>query len=149
MSELNKPLKKRALVAWVNEKIQNGTPRWPLYLRLSKMQSESDDMNEIQVLVDVMDSLEGEIVDRNLKGIELEKQGKEEQAISLYEANVADHFDGSHPYNRLRILYKSRGDYTNAIRVCEAYITNSGQDHKLCESFRAEIDKLKSKLSGS
>lgn len=149
MSDLSSPMKKRALVTWVNEQIQHGHPRWPLYIRLSKMQSESVDVNEMQVLADVMDSLESQLVDRNLKGIELEKRGNEEQAIALYEANVADYFDGSHPYDRLRVLYKNRGNYTSAIRVCEAYIAHSGQDQKLCKSFRAEIDKFKSKLSGS
>jgi hypothetical protein len=54
--------------------------------------------------------------------------------------------DGSHPYNRLRILYKNRGDYANTIRVCEAYLKNGGKDTKLCESFRAEVIKLKAKL---
>ena len=133
MSELSRPVKKRVLIAWVKDQIKHGMPRWPLYLRLSKMQSESGDINEIQVLGDVMDSIEGEIVDRNLKGIELERQRKDEKAMALYESNVTDCFDGSHPYNRLRMLYKKRGDYINAIRVCEAYIANSGQDKKLCD----------------
>ena len=84
-----------------------------------------------------------------MKGIALEKQGKEAKAMALYEANVADQFDGSHPYNRLRILYKARGRYTDAIRVCEAYIANSGQNQKLCDSFRSEITKLTAKTSNS
>jgi tetratricopeptide (TPR) repeat protein len=139
---LNKP----SLATWINEQIKNGAPRWVLCCRLRKIMPESNDLKEMQVLAEVTDSLEGKIVDRNLKGIELEKLGKEDQAIALYEANVADQFDGSHPYNRLRIIYKSRGCYPDAIRVCEAYILNSGQDKKLCESFRTEIGKLKSKV---
>lgn len=146
MSELHRSVNPRVIVAWVQEQIQQGVPRWPLYLKLSKMLSESDELEEIQALSEIKGSIEHEIAARNLKGIQLEKQGKEEQAIALYEANVSDRIDGSHPYNRLRILYKNRGDYDNAIRVCEAYISYGGSDENLCESFRAEINKLKSRL---
>src|ERR1700722_8392335 len=61
-------------------------------------------------------------VDRNLKGIELEKKGHTAPAVRLYEANIADQFDGSHPYERLRILYARQHRWADAIRVCEAYI---------------------------
>jgi hypothetical protein len=61
-------------------------------------------------------------VDRNLVGIELERAGAVDRAIALYEANVAESFIGSHPYERLRILYTKRHDYPNALRVCRAYL---------------------------
>lgn len=61
-------------------------------------------------------------VDRNLKGIALEKEGKVDAAIALYEANIVAQFDGSHPYERLRIIYAKRKDWDDAIRVCRAYI---------------------------
>ena len=147
MSEPARPISKAALVAWLKEQIQGGIPRWVLYRRLVKMQSETNDLKEMQVLASVADTLEGTMVDRNMKGIALEKQGKEDKAIALYEANIADQFDGSHPYNRLRILYKTRGNYMDAIRVCEAYIANSAQDQKLYESFRSEISKLKEMMA--
>ncbi|HKT34115.1 MAG TPA: hypothetical protein VJR03_04740 [Nitrospira sp.] len=146
MSELRRPATKPALLAWANEQLQEGVPQWTVYLRLSKMQSESNDVREMQVVSKLMESIEDIIVDRNLKGTQLEKDGQEDKAIALYEANISDRFDGSHPYNRLRILYKNRGDYANAIRVCEAYINNEGSDGKLCESFRAEIAKLQTKF---
>ena len=147
MSEPSRPVKKRALVAWVNEQIQHGAPRWPLYLNLSKMQSESEDINEMQVLAEVLDSLEGQLVDRNLKGIELEKQGDEEQAIALYEANVADRFDGSHPYERLRIMYTYRKKYKDAIRICEAYISHGQQDPKVKEKYAQVMKDLSTRLN--
>lgn len=146
MSELRRPATKPALLAWVTEQLQEGMPQWPVYLRLAKMQSESIDGREMEAISKVMDSIEDTLVDRNLKGTQLEKNGQEDKAIALYEANISDRFDGSHPYNRLRILYKNRGDYANAIRVCEAYINNGGSDKKLCESFRAEIAKFQAKL---
>ncbi len=149
MSEPARPISKSTLTAWVNEKIRNGTPRCVLYHILISMQSETNDLKEMQILAAVADEQEEIMVDRNTKGMALEKQGKEDSAIVLYEANVADQFDGSHPYNRLRILYMDRGSYIDTIRVCEAYIANSSQDQKLCESFRTEITKLTAKASGS
>ncbi|MEI8366758.1 MAG: hypothetical protein WCF65_10120, partial [Parachlamydiaceae bacterium] len=70
------------------------------------------------------ESIMDKVVDRNLKGIEYEKAGKEAAAIKLYEANVADEFDGSHPYERLRIIYTGKKKYKDAMRVCGAFIDN-------------------------
>ena len=56
-------------------------------------------------------------VERNLKGIELEKTGEIDKAIQLYELNIAEDFTGSHPYNRLAIIYSRRKQVANEIRV--------------------------------
>jgi tetratricopeptide (TPR) repeat protein len=56
-------------------------------------------------------------VDRNLDGIKLEKKGEIEKAIRLYEKNVEEDFEGSHPYDRLAIIYRKRGEYEEEIRV--------------------------------
>jgi hypothetical protein len=61
-------------------------------------------------------------VDRNQEGIVAEKAGDLDAAIALYEANVAAHFEGSHPYDRLRIIYTKQKRWDDAIRVCRAYI---------------------------
>lgn len=47
----------------------------------------------------------------NLKGIEYEKSGDIEKAIELYERVVSRKFDGSHPYDRLSILYRKQGNF--------------------------------------
>jgi len=47
-------------------------------------------------------------VDRNLDGIEFEKKGEIEKAIRLYEKNVEEDFEGSHPYDRLAVIYKKK-----------------------------------------
>lgn len=56
-----------------------------------------------------MAEIEDIMVNRNLKGIKLEKKGNIEDAVKLYEQNVADEFDGTHPYNRLAIMYRKKG----------------------------------------
>lgn len=62
------------------------------------------------------------LIERNNKAIEREKAGDIEEAIFLYEVSVADAFIGSHPYDRLRILYTRAKQYDEAIRVCRAYL---------------------------
>ncbi len=56
-------------------------------------------------------------VERNLKGIELEKKGHTDKAIELYEQNVSENFDGNHPYDRLAIIYRKRNQIDDEIRV--------------------------------
>lgn len=59
------------------------------------------------------------IVERNLKGKDLEKQGDIEDAIRLYEQNVADKADVPFPYNRLAIIYRKQKRFDDEIRVLE------------------------------
>jgi tetratricopeptide (TPR) repeat protein len=61
-------------------------------------------------------------VERNLKGIELEKSGRVDEAIQLYEENVKENFEGSHPYDRLAIIYRKRNMIDDEIRVLEKAI---------------------------
>jgi hypothetical protein len=61
---------------------------------------------------------------RNLQARELEKAGQQEEAIKLYEANVAEGCQEAYPYERLRVIYTARHDYASAIHVCEVAIRN-------------------------
>ena len=62
-------------------------------------------------------------VDRNLKGIKLEKTGKVDEAIKLYEININENFVGNHPYDRLAIIYRKRKQFDDEIRVLERAVT--------------------------
>lgn len=61
-------------------------------------------------------------VDRNLQGKELEKEGKVEEAIKLYEENIRENFEGNGPYDRLAIIYRKRKSYDEEKRVLEKAI---------------------------
>lgn len=61
-------------------------------------------------------------VERNLEGIRLEKEGKTDKAIELYEANIKENFEGNHPYDRLAIIYRKQGRIDDEIRVLEKAI---------------------------
>jgi hypothetical protein len=54
---------------------------------------------------------------RNLEGLSAEQSGNVEQAIALYERNVAEGFPGDLPYGRLVLLYERRGALDEAERV--------------------------------
>jgi len=61
-------------------------------------------------------------VERNLKGIELEKKGHVDKAIELYKQNISENFIGNHPYDRLAIIYRKRNQIDDEIRVLEKAI---------------------------
>ena len=100
-----------------------------------------------------MDKEERNVTD-NLKGIEYEKSGDVEKAIELYERVVSRKFDGSHPYDRLSILYRKQGNYEAEEAVLKKAISvfskvaESGRcdgPEKL-ERFQTRLNKLHKKM---
>jgi DNA polymerase III epsilon subunit family exonuclease len=86
-------------------------------------------------------------VERNLLGMELEADGEIDTAIECYQANVRDGFDGTHPYDRLAIIYRRRKDVasevavlTRAIEVLSHLPTSSRSD------VAAKLEKMKKRL---
>lgn len=66
-----------------------------------------------------MDEQFNKQVERNLRGIELKKAGKIEEAIELYEQNIKENFIGNHPYDELAIIYRKQKRIDDEIRVLE------------------------------
>lgn len=112
----------RSLRGWVDEMLREGIPRGVISFWLLSAPTRDLSLDELQATLRVQDEASSVMVDRNLQGIEYEKASRTDDAIGLYEANVADWFDGSHPYDRLRILYKKSGKRDDAVRVCEAFV---------------------------
>ena len=54
---------------------------------------------------------------RNLEAYQAEQDGRLEDAIALYERNVAEAFPADLPYGRLVAMYERAGDLDNAERV--------------------------------
>jgi len=86
------------------------------------------------------------MVDRNLRGIQLERAGREDAAIVLYEANVADGFDGDHPYDSLRVIYTRRKDLARALKVCEVATERLWRQPQKAARFREHVKKLRQKI---
>jgi len=51
-----------------------------------------------------------------------EKEGNLEEAIKIYWQLINSGFDGSNPYERLRIIYAKQKNWVGAIKACQAYI---------------------------
>ena len=92
------------------------------------------------------------LVNRNIKGFKYEKEGKVDLAIKLYEKNIAENFEGNHPYDRLAIIYRKRKDYQNEVRVLNKAIdvfsnllfTSPRSDIKpKLEKFKKRLEKSK------
>jgi len=84
------------------------------------LNSPIEDMEISLELEKILSSL---MLKRNLIGKDWEKSGLDYLAIKAYEKNVVDLFDGSFPYERLRILYSKYGLYEKAMDVCEKYLS--------------------------
>jgi tetratricopeptide (TPR) repeat protein len=54
---------------------------------------------------------------RNLDGMDLEREGRVDEAIALYEQNVAEGFEGDWPYGRLVAYYERVDRLDEAERV--------------------------------
>jgi hypothetical protein len=140
---------KQEVAEWIESMKECNTPLWVIWRELSAKVSKTEDFQTMLAYHNAADKMEKMVVDRNLKGKEYEKAGEEGKAIRLYEANVRDCFDGSHPYERLRIIYTYKKKYKDAIRVCDAYISNGQQDPKLKEKYIQVIKDLSARLNES
>jgi len=91
------------------------------------LQAEKDDM------------LLRETATLNNKGIALEKEGKIDEAISIYEKNVSLGYLALHSYDRLIVLYHKKKDVGNEIRIIEQKLAKFGSD----KSLQLRLEKLK------
>jgi hypothetical protein len=69
------------------------------------------------------ENFDREIVDRqtrrNLDALALENAGRMDEAVALYEQNIADGFEGDWPYGRLVAHYERVGRLEDAQRALE------------------------------
>lgn len=97
-------------------------------------------------------------VERNLEGIRLEKEGRTDEAIKLYKENVRECFVGNHPYDRLAVIFRKRGELDQEIEVLEKAIkvfedivveNISDRKPKLQKFYKRleKVRKLKEKIS--
>ncbi len=98
--------------------------------------------------------IENNLLNRNLKGRELEKECKIDEAIKLYEKNIKEEFDGNFPYERLAIIYSKKGSLEDEIRVLEKAvwvfenIVYKGRSDRLpkLDRFKKRLEKTNKKM---
>jgi tetratricopeptide (TPR) repeat protein len=67
---------------------------------------------------------------RNLDGMDLEQAGQIDEAVALYEQNVAEGFVGDWPYSRLVAHYERARRYDEALRVLARAIEVARADRR-------------------
>jgi len=128
------------VMSWAEDQMERGVPRQHVCEVLVGMGRRLKSDNEIKfgndikiyrvlasaakALSDAERKLFTPLVDRNTDAIKMEKRGRIDEAIVLYEMNVQDKVRALIPYERLRVLYTRRGDYENAIRICQEAMRN-------------------------
>jgi hypothetical protein len=85
---------------------------------------------------------------RNLAGLAAEQAGQVDEAIALYERNVAEGFPGDLPYGRLVMLYERRGTFDEAERVLRRAIeVISASGRRTPQDRRATVRVFKNRLA--
>ena len=85
---------------------------------------------------------------RNLDGLAAERSGNLDEAIALYERNVAEGFQGDLPYGRLVAIYERRGAFDEAERVLLRAIEVFGSStRRSAQDRRATVRVFKNRLA--
>lgn len=114
-----KGLDEKGVLKWAEEMVVRGVPRGMLCERLLVL-DVADYSTEERLACSRAEARIFELmVDRNNTGKQLEASGRLNEAVSLYEQNVADWFIGDFPYRRLRVIYSKQRRYDLAVRVWE------------------------------
>ena len=119
------------------------------------LRMERQDQEDPAAYAGEADRLFDDLIQRNARATALEEAGEIDQAIELYEQNVADCFDGTHPYDRLRFLYTVRKQPNDAIRVCQAFVDTAdillklGAPHTALQPKRDQFKQWIAKLERS
>ncbi len=79
-------------------------------------------VDETLMLNREIDRIEDLLWRRSMQGMKAEILRRREEAIRLYEQNLADGCVSHVPYDRLRVIYSRARLFGDAIRVCQAYL---------------------------
>lgn len=139
----------------VEEQIQRGVPRQRIYDELmAKSRAVLNDSrsprphHEANVYMSVAGQVRHVMMARNQQAARHEKEGQVDQAIRLYEANLADGFEGVRPYKGLRQIYTRQGRYVEAIRVCRAYLALPERAYgPNRDAFRRHVRRLQDRIT--
>lgn len=94
--------------------------------------------NKLRKEIDKENSLK-QCTERNARGKELELCGNTDEAISIYEENIKHGcWPATHSFDRLLVIYHSKKDYKNELRVCKRAISV----FKSLDKYKERLDKI-------
>lgn len=85
--------------------------------------------------------------DRNNHGLELEKNGKIDEAIAVYEDNIADGYPATHSFERLMVLYRKSKDYKQEKRVIKRACTVFKKHPSLFNKYMSRLEKVETLIN--
>ena len=100
----------------VERKLKAGVPRQHIWNELMSLKLK--DLASLTARAEAEHAVATVMVDRNLRGKELEAKGKLDQAIPLYEANLVARSVCTQPGERLRLNSTARKNAPNSIPFC-------------------------------
>ena len=110
---------------------------------LMDQQAQTPDVRaKLQVLEDYDAILRPQVMQNLSQGKAHEIAGRVDEAVVCFETAVTDQVTTRFPFEHLRVIYVRRKEYAEALRICQAAVTNphlSARDH---EHFQKWIDKL-------
>lgn len=87
---------------------------------------------------------------RNILGNVLERTRRVDEAIAVYEANVAEGFTGSYPYERLAAIYRRQGRRDDELRVLgQAVAVVERELARGRSDVRPQLDRLRTALAAA
>lgn len=81
--------------------------------------------------------------------MELEATGCVEEAISVYEENIAAGYPAAHSFDRLMVLYRKAKDYKNEMRIIKKAIKVFAKYEKYIERLNKRLVKVSELLEKS
>ena len=146
----------RQILAWVEQRVDQGRPLQIIMdelherqrMMLSDHRQPEERLRAFEAYNHAIRQLFNVMAERNERGRRLEKLEKVDQAIPLYQANIADCMQASLPYDRLRIIYTRQKRYEDAAWVCQAYLSLPDREHgQAKEHFRHHLEQLRRKIA--
>lgn len=83
---------------------------------------------------------------RGSKARGLEREGKIDQAVTLYKKNVAENCETPGDYERLAIIYSKRRDLPKAIEYCDKALSSPACTNPAQDTARRDFQERKKKL---
>lgn len=90
-----------------------------------------------------------ECAEMNNRGMELEAEGRIDEAILIYEENISSGYPAAHSFDRLMILYRRTKDYKNEIRIIKKAIRIFAKYEKYIERLNKRLVKVSELLEKS
>ena len=128
------------LMKWAKLQIAQGAPRQAICEGWLRQDRTTLTPEERAAFEQAERQLFCEMVDRDLRGADMEKRGLVADAIAEYEANVKDQFLGAHTYQRLQALYLAQGDYDNALRISRIHVNLLARSRKVAPTWDDDED---------